>query len=59
MSEHKPKYDLPSLEEVQKWRRLLYECRNACVQYIQSAEGFNHILRVAEAQRHYEKLGLL
>jgi hypothetical protein len=59
MSEHKPKQDLPSLEEVRRWRRLFYDCRIACVEYIQSAEGFNHILRLAEAHRRYEKLGLL
>jgi hypothetical protein len=59
MSKHKPKQDLPSLEEVRRWRRLFYDCRIACVEYIQSAEGFNHILRLAEAYRRYEKLGQL
>lgn len=59
MSEHKPKESLPSLEEVRKWRRMMHECLSACVQYSQTAEGLSHILRLAEAQRRYEKLGLL
>jgi hypothetical protein len=59
MNEHKPKESLPSLEEVRKWRRMMHECLPACVQYSQTAEGLSHILRLAEAQRRYEKLGLL
>ncbi len=49
----------PSLEEVREWRLLMDESQDRCVWYSMSAEGLNHILRMAEAERHYEKLGLL
>ncbi len=49
----------PSLEEVLEWRRLMNESTDVCVKYSLSAEGFDHILRIAEAERYYEKMGLL
>ncbi len=49
----------PSLEEVREWRRLMDESEDHCMRYSMSAEGLDHILRMAEAERHYEKLGLL
>ena len=54
-----PAQDLPSLEEVREWRRLMEVSHDRCVQYSMSAEGFSRILLLAEAERHYEKLGLL
>jgi hypothetical protein len=49
----------PSLEEVREWRRLMDESEDHCIRYSMSAEGLDHILRMAEAERHYGKLGLL
>jgi hypothetical protein len=53
------KQNLPSLEEVREWRRLMEVSHDRCVQYSMTAEGLNHILLLAEAERHYQKLGLL
>jgi hypothetical protein len=50
---------LPSLEEVREWRRKMDEAQEHCVAYSLSAEGFDYILRMAEAERYYEKQGLL
>jgi hypothetical protein len=50
---------LPSLEEVRQWRRLMDDSEDHCLKYSMSAEGFDHILRMAEAERFYEKQGLL
>jgi hypothetical protein len=49
----------PSLEEVREWRRMMDESEDYCLKYSMSAEGFDHILRMAEAERYYEQLGLL
>ncbi len=49
----------PSLEEVRKWRRMMDESEEHCLRYSMSAEGLDHILRLAEAERYYEKQGLL
>jgi hypothetical protein len=50
---------LPPLEEVRKWRRLMDEYEDRCLRYSMSAKGFDHILRMAEAERVYERRGLL
>ena len=44
---------LPSLEEVREWRRLMDESEDHCLRYSMSADGFDHILRMAEAERFY------
>ncbi len=49
----------PSLEEVREWRRLMDETADHCLRYSMSAEGLDRILRLAEAERYYEKMGLL
>jgi hypothetical protein len=49
----------PSLDEVREWRRLMDESEEHCLKYSLSPEGLDHILRMAEAERYYEKQGLL
>jgi hypothetical protein len=59
MDEQWPKEGMPSLEEVQRWQQQMHECLRACIEYVQTADGLDHVLRIAEAERHYERLGLL
>jgi hypothetical protein len=50
------KHDFPSENEVREWRRSLNEAHAEGVRFGWNAEGFNHIDRMANAERYYDEL---